>query len=291
MRRRRAKSEDGKKRGKPALSGRGPGAIQGVRAGVGERRGARDSRRGRFLPDGSRRAGQNQRIAATERGRSGVRHPTNFGPRRRLDRDRRHPGSGRNQRRPDISILSDEFLAEVRSWKRRTWRWRRAQAAERRNPFAQPDERGRRRKRFSERLEAAIARYHTNAIRHRRGAARADQLAKDVRAARSAAKRRTVAGGNRLLRRSGENESAREVMGNDAESHRPRTDGQPQGQRHGRLVAPRKRAGPDAGTGKAHPPQVRLSARPSRRGGSDGAAAGRGALGQLGVKNSRRPPA
>jgi type I restriction enzyme R subunit len=85
---------------------------------------------------------------------------------------------------PDISILSDEFLAEVQQLEKKNL------ALEALRKLLNDEIRSRTKtnvvetKRFSERLEAAIARYHTNAISTVEVLQELIELAKEVRAAR-----------------------------------------------------------------------------------------------------------
>ena len=85
---------------------------------------------------------------------------------------------------PDISILSDEFLAEVQQLEKKNL------ALEALRKLLNDEIRSRSKtnvvetKRFSERLEAAIARYHTNAISTVEVLKELIDLAKEVRAAR-----------------------------------------------------------------------------------------------------------
>jgi len=85
---------------------------------------------------------------------------------------------------PDISILSDEFLAEVQQLEKKNL------ALEALRKLLNDEIRSRSKanvvetKRFSERLEAAIARYHTNAISTVEVLQELIDLAKEVRAAR-----------------------------------------------------------------------------------------------------------
>jgi type I restriction enzyme R subunit len=118
---------------------------------------------------------------------------------------------------PDISILSDEFLAEVRELGRRNLAIEalkkliagevRAQA--RRNVV---QSRG-----FTERLEAAIARYHTNALTTAQVLEELIQLAKDIRAARARGEETGLSDEEIAFYDAlAENRSAREVMGEPA---------------------------------------------------------------------------
>jgi type I restriction enzyme, R subunit len=118
---------------------------------------------------------------------------------------------------PDISILSDEFLAEVQQLEKKNL------ALEALRKLLNDEIRSRSRtnvvetKRFSERLEAAIARYHTNAISTVEVLQELIELAKEVRAAQ----RRGQDEGLSLDEIAfydalAENENAVQVMGNEA---------------------------------------------------------------------------
>jgi type I restriction enzyme R subunit len=118
---------------------------------------------------------------------------------------------------PDISILSDEFLAEVQQLEKKNL------ALEVLRRLLNDEIRSRstsnvvETKRFSERLEAAIARYHTNAISTVEVLQELINLAKDVRAAHKRGEeeglsREEIAFYDALA----ENESAIEAMGNDS---------------------------------------------------------------------------
>ena len=118
---------------------------------------------------------------------------------------------------PDISILSDEFLAEVQQLEKKNL------ALDALRKLLNDEIRSRSRtnvvetKRFSERLESAIARYHTNAVSTVEVLHELIALAKDVRAARRRGEdegltQDEIAFYDALA----ENESAVEVMGNDS---------------------------------------------------------------------------
>ena len=120
-------------------------------------------------------------------------------------------------RTPDISILSDEFLAEIQQLEKKNL------ALEALEKLLNGELRSRTRtnvvetRRFSERLEEAIARYHSNAITTVEVIQRLIDLAKDLRAAlrrgeEEGLTQEEVAFYDALA----ENESAIEVMGNDA---------------------------------------------------------------------------
>jgi type I restriction enzyme R subunit len=117
---------------------------------------------------------------------------------------------------PDISILSDEFLAEVQQMEKKNL------ALEALRKLINDSIRSRSKanvvqtKAFSERLEDAVARYHANAITTAEVLQELIQLAKDIRAARqrgeeSGLSDEEIAFYDALA----ENESAVQVMGDD----------------------------------------------------------------------------
>ena len=115
---------------------------------------------------------------------------------------------------PDISILSDEFLAEVRHTDKKNL------ALEALRKLINGEVRSQSRKNivqsraFSERLEAAIARYHANAITTVQVLEELIQLAKDLRAARERGEEDGLnAEEFAFYTALSENNSAREVMG------------------------------------------------------------------------------
>lgn len=118
---------------------------------------------------------------------------------------------------PDISILSDEFLAEVQQLEKKNL------ALEALRKLLNDEIRSRSKtnvvetKRFSERLEAAIARYHTNAISTVEVLQELIDLAKEVRAARRRGEDEGLSQDEIAFYDAlAENESAVEVMGNDS---------------------------------------------------------------------------
>ncbi len=118
---------------------------------------------------------------------------------------------------PDISILSDEFLAEVQQLEKKNL------ALEALRKLLNDEIRSRSKanvvetKRFSERLEAAIARYHTNAISTVEVLQELIDLAKEVRAARRRGQEEGLSQDEIAFYDAlAENESAVELMGNDS---------------------------------------------------------------------------
>lgn len=118
---------------------------------------------------------------------------------------------------PDISILSDEFLAEVQQLEKKSL------ALEALRKLLNDEIRSRSKtnvveaKRFSERLEAAIARYHTNAISTVEVLQELIELAKEVRAARRRGEEEGLSQDEIAFYDAlAENESAVELVGNDS---------------------------------------------------------------------------
>jgi len=86
---------------------------------------------------------------------------------------------------PDISILSDAFLAEVRETEKKNLAIEALKKLINGNVRAQAQRNVTQSRVFSERLEAAIARYHSNALTTAQVIEELIQLAKDIQAARA----------------------------------------------------------------------------------------------------------
>ncbi|PCJ61609.1 MAG: DEAD/DEAH box helicase [Rhodospirillaceae bacterium] len=117
---------------------------------------------------------------------------------------------------PDISILSDEFLAEIQGMEKKNL------AMEALRKLLNGEIRSRSRvnvvqtRAFSERLEDAIARYHTNAITAAQVIQKLIDLAKDIRAAHQRGEEEGLSQEEiSFYDALAENESAVEVMGDD----------------------------------------------------------------------------
>ncbi len=117
---------------------------------------------------------------------------------------------------PDISILSDEFLAEVQQMERKNL------ALEALRKLINDGIRSRSKtnivetRAFSERLENAVARYHANAITTAEVLQELIQLAKDIRAARSRGEEQGLSDEEIAFYDAlAENESAVQVMGDE----------------------------------------------------------------------------
>jgi type I restriction enzyme, R subunit len=118
---------------------------------------------------------------------------------------------------PDISILSDEFLAEVRGTDKKNLAIEALKKLINGDVRSQSKRKVTQSKAFTERLEAAIARYHANALTTAQVLEELIALAKDIRAARSRGEEtgltdEEIAFYDALA----ENESARQVMGEPA---------------------------------------------------------------------------
>ena len=185
---------------------------------------------------------------------------------------------------PDISILSDDFLAEVRDTPKKNL------AIEALKKLINGDVRSQARsnvtqsKAFTERLEAAIARYHANAITTAQVLEELIQLAKDIRAARARGEESGLSREeHRVLRRPGRK---RERKGGDGRAgpagDRARAGAGDQEQCQHRLDAPDERPRQHKAAREAAFAEVRLPARPSGRGGAERTAAGRGVIGRVG---------
>ncbi|MBU9212323.1 type I restriction endonuclease subunit R [Burkholderia multivorans] len=117
---------------------------------------------------------------------------------------------------PDISILSDEFLAEVQQMEKKNL------ALEALRKLLADSIRSRAKanvvetRAFSERLEAAVARYHANAITTAEVLQELIQLARDIRAARQRGEEQGLSDEEIAFYDAlAENESAVQVMGDD----------------------------------------------------------------------------
>jgi type I restriction enzyme R subunit len=115
---------------------------------------------------------------------------------------------------PDISILSDEFLAEVREMDKKNLALEALRKLINGEIRSQSKRNVVQSKTFSERLEAAVARYHANAITTVEVLEELIRLAKDIRAARQRGEEAGLSNEEIAFYDAlAENESAREVMG------------------------------------------------------------------------------
>jgi type I restriction enzyme, R subunit len=115
---------------------------------------------------------------------------------------------------PDISILSDEFLAEVRETDKKNLAIEALKKLINGDVRSQAKRNVTQSKALSERLEAAIARYHVNAITTAQVLEELIRLAKDIRAARARGEETGLSDEEIAFYDAlAENESARQVMG------------------------------------------------------------------------------
>ncbi|MET4750386.1 type I restriction endonuclease subunit R [Bradyrhizobium sp. RT11b] len=115
---------------------------------------------------------------------------------------------------PDISILSDEFLAEVRDSDKKNLAIEALKKLINGDVRSQSKRNVTQSKVFSERLEAAIARYHANAITTAEVLEELIRLAKDIRAARTRGEETGLSDEEIAFYDAlAENDSARQVMG------------------------------------------------------------------------------
>jgi type I restriction enzyme R subunit len=115
---------------------------------------------------------------------------------------------------PDISILSDDFLAEVRETKKKNLAIEALKKLINGDVRSQSKRNVTQSKAFSERLEAAIARYHANAVTTAQVLEELIQLAKDIRAARARGEETGLSDEEIAFYDAlAVNESARQVMG------------------------------------------------------------------------------
>jgi type I restriction enzyme R subunit len=118
---------------------------------------------------------------------------------------------------PDISILSDEFLAEVREMGKRNLAIEALKKLINGEVRSQAKRNVTQSKEFTERLEAAIARYHTNALTTAQVLEELIQIAKDIRAARARGEETGLSDEEIAFYDAlAVNESARQMMGEPA---------------------------------------------------------------------------
>jgi len=118
---------------------------------------------------------------------------------------------------PDISILSDEFLAEVREMGKRNLAIEALKKLINGEVRSQAKRNVTQSKEFTERLEAAIARYHTKALTTAQVLEELIQIAKDIRAARARGEETGLSDEEIAFYDAlAVNESARQMMGEPA---------------------------------------------------------------------------
>ena len=188
--------------------------------------------------------------------------------------------------KPDISILSEEFLAEVKGMPHRNL------AIELLQKLLQGEVATRRRKNvvqarsFSEMLEQSLRRYQNRSDRGGSGHRGADRArARDARGKRARRAARPHRRRARLLRcPRDQRQRGPGPRRRDAARDRPRAGRHGSEERHYRLDAARQRACPITRHGASHPAQARLPARQAGAGDDHRPRAGRGAVGGLGSR-------
>jgi len=118
---------------------------------------------------------------------------------------------------PDISVLSDEFLAEVREMGKKNLAIEALRKLINGEVRSQSQRNVTQSKGFTERLEAAIARYHANALTTAQVLEELIKLAKDIRAARARGEETGLSDEEIAFYDAlAENQSARDIMGEPA---------------------------------------------------------------------------
>jgi type I restriction enzyme R subunit len=187
--------------------------------------------------------------------------------------------------KPDISILSDDFLAEVRGMPHRNL------AVELLQKLLKGELAVRRRKNvvqtraFSEMLDQTIRRYQNRAIEAAQVIEELIALAREMREANARGESLQLSEDELAFYDALEtNDSAVKVLGD--ETLRTIVPGARQDrarQRHDRLDLARERPGPAPRAGQAHPPQVRVPPGQAGAGDEDRAGAGGAAVGAVGI--------
>ena len=192
--------------------------------------------------------------------------------------------------KPDISVLSDEFLAEVRGMPHRNL------AVELLQKLLKDEVSARRRKNvvqarsFAEMLEQTLRRYQNRAIEAAQVIEELIELAKEMREANARGEKLGLSEDEFAFYDALEtNDSAAQVTGRrNAPGHRqPARRNGPQ-QRNDRLDAPRKRPRQPPPPGSTHPAQVRLPARQAGKSHNDRPGTSRSPLGRLGSRMNRQ---
>ena len=165
-------------------------------------------------------------------------------------------------KKPDISILSEEFLAEVQGMPQRNLAVELLQkllkgelASRRRQNVVQA-------RSFADLLEQTIRRYQNRAVEAAQVIEELIGIARDLREAGARGEKLGLSDDELAFYDALEtNDSAVQVLGDETLArHRPRVGGDRAEQRHHRLDAARERARQSAAVGPAHPPQARLPA-------------------------------
>ena len=184
-------------------------------------------------------------------------------------------------KKPDISILSDEFLAEVRGMPQRNLAVELLQKLLKGEIKTRAKRNVVQARSFAELLEQAVRKYQNRAIE-------TAQVIEELIAARQGHARRPTRAARQLGLTEDElafydaletNDSAVKVLGETTlQDDRPRAGRDRAEERHHRLDRARERPRAAARAREAHPAQVRLPAGQAGEGDADGAGAGGGAV-------------
>jgi type I restriction enzyme R subunit len=183
-------------------------------------------------------------------------------------------------KKPDISILSEEFLAEVRGMPQRNL------AVELLQKLLKGEIRTRSRRNvvqarsFAELLEQSIRKYQNRAIETAQVIEELIELVKDMRAAAALGEGLGLSDDELAFYGALEtNDSAVKVLGDETLRAIARGAGRDRAQeRHHRLDDPRQRARQASGAREAHPAEVRLSPGQAGEGDRNGAGTGGGVI-------------
>ena len=187
-------------------------------------------------------------------------------------------------KKPDVSVLSEEFLREVRGLRRRNL------AVELLEKLLKGELATRRRKNvvqarsFAEMLEQTIRRYQNRAVEAAQVIEELIGLARQMREATARGEALDLSDDELAFYDAlGVNDSAVQVLGDETlAGHRPRTGRDRAKQPDHRLGAAGKRPSQPAPSREACPAEARLPARQAGVGDPDGAGAGGGVVGWLG---------
>ena len=176
-------------------------------------------------------------------------------------------------KKPDISILSDEFLAEVRDMPQRNLAVELLQKLLKGEIKARAKRNVVQARSFADLLEQAVRKYQNRAIETAQVIEELIQLAKDMRAANARGEALKLSEDELgLLRRTRSQRQRRQsARRTDTRRYCSRAGGHRQEERHHRLDLARKRTSPTTRHRETHSPQIRIPARQAGKGNPDGA--------------------
>ena len=194
-------------------------------------------------------------------------------------------------RKPDISILSEEFLADVRGMPHRNLAVELLQKLLKGEIRARAERNVVQARSFAEMLEQSVRKYQNRAIETAQVIEELIQLARDMREAGRRGEQLGLSEDELAFYDALEtNDSAVRSGRRDACDDRARVGRDRAQERHHRLGHSRERAGAAARVREADPAQVRLSARQAGEGDADRARAGGGVVGGVGGVSHFREP-